>query len=186
MKTIVGAELARCVVRSIGGCVASCIAACLLLSAGLSGCATVQTAASSVTASIGSVVERIAHPEPATSPYLSSSAGLDSYKAEVAQHVVRHNPEHNFSGQLPPLLPAIVVLEITVDRDGQLARVAVQRSRNPDASEVALAAMRRSTPLPKPQQLAQATGKLTFSETFLFADSERYQLRSLAGPQASE
>ena len=190
MKTIVGAELVRClngcVTGCVTGCVASCIAACLLLSAGLSGCATVQTAASSVTASIGSVVERIAHPEPATSPYLSSSAGLDSYKAEVAQHVVRHNPEHNFSGQLPPLLPAIVVLEITVDRDGQLARVAVQRSRNPDASEVALAAMRRSTPLPKPQRLAQATGKLTFSETFLFADSERYQLRSLAGPQASE
>jgi len=174
MKTIVGAG------------VTGCVAGCLLLSAGLSGCSTVQTAASSVTASIGSVVERLSHPEPAVSPYLSSSAGLDSYKTEVAQHVVRHNPEHIFSGQLPPLLPAIVVLEITVDRDGQLARVAVQRSRNPDAAEVALAAMRRSTPLPKPQQLAQATGKLTFSETFLFADRERYQLRSLAGPQASE
>jgi len=165
---------------------AGCVAGLLLLSAGLSGCSTVQTAASSVTASIGSLVERIAHPEPAPSPYLASHAGLDSYKTEVAQHVVRHNPEHIFSGQLPPLLPAIVVLEITVDRDGQLDRVAVQRSRSPDASEVALAAMRRSTPLPKPQQLAQATGKLTFSETFLFADSERYQLRSLAGPQASE
>jgi len=158
----------------------------LALAAGLGGCSTVQTVASSVTASIGNVVERIAHPAtPAPSPR-SAPAGLDSYKAEVAQHVVQHNPEHNFSGQLPPLLPAIVVLEITVDRDGQLANVAVQRSRNPSASEVALAAMRRSTPLPKPQQLAQATGKLTFSETFLFADSERYQLRSLAGPQASE
>ena len=155
----------------------------LLVAAGLSGCSTVQTVASGVTASIGSVVERIAHP---ATPSRPAPAGLDSYKAEVAQHVVQHNPEHNFNGQLPPLLPAIVVLEITVDRDGQLARVAVQRSRNPAASEVALASMRRSTPLPKPQQLAQSTGQLTFSETFLFADSERYQLRSLAGPQASE
>jgi protein TonB len=34
--------------------------------------------------------------------------------------------------------------------------------------------------------LALATGKLTFSETFLFADRDRYQLRSLAGPQASQ
>jgi protein TonB len=158
----------------------------LVLSAGLSGCSTVQTVASSVTASIGSVVERVAHGGPAPSPARSVPAGLDSYKTEVAQHVVQHNPEHVFNGQLPPLLPAIVVLEITVDRDGQLARVDVQRSRNPNASALALAAMRRSTPLPKPQQLAQATGKLTFSETFLFADSERYQLRSLAGPQASE
>jgi protein TonB len=64
--------------------------------------------------------------------------------------------------------------------------VEVQRSRDPEASQVALAAMRRSTPLPRPQQLARSAGKLTFSETFLFADRDRYQLRSLAGPQASE
>jgi protein TonB len=169
----------------VAGCIARYFAG-LLLAAGLGGCSAIQTAASSLTDSIGSVVEHIAHPGPPPAPSQPSPAGLDSYKAEVAQHVVRHNPEHNFSGQLPPLLPAIVVLEITVDRDGQLDKVAVQRSRNPDASEVALAAMRRSTPLPRPPQLAQSTGKLTFSETFLFADRERYQLRSLAGPQASD
>lgn len=84
------------------------------------------------------------------------------------------------------MLPAVVVLEITVDRDGQLADVAVRRSRNPDASAIALASVQRSAPLPPPQQLARASGRLTFSETFLFADGEHYQLRSLAGPQASE
>jgi protein TonB len=113
-------------------------------------------------------------------------AGLDDYKTQVAQHVVQHNPEHNYSGTLPPMLPAIVVLQITVDENGQLTEVEVQRSRDPEASQVALAAMRRSTPLPRPQQLARSAGKLTFSETFLFADRDRYQLRSLAGPQASE
>ena len=164
----------------------ACLPGVLFLAAGLSGCSTVQTVASGVTASIGSVVERIAHPATRATPPQAAPAGLDSYKTQVAQHVVRHNPEHNYNGTLPPLLPAIVVLEITVDRNGQLASVEVQRSRSPDASQVALAAMRRSTPLPPPQQLAQSTGKLTFSETFLFADRERYQLRSLAGPQASE
>jgi protein TonB len=158
----------------------------ILLTAGLGGCSSVQTVTSSVTGAIGSVAERIVHPFTPAQPSLPAPAGLDSYKTRVAQHVVQHNPEHHFNGTLPPMLPAIVVLEITVDREGQLARLAVQRSRNPDASQVALNAMRRSTPLPKPQQLAQETGKLTFSETFLFADRERYQLRSLAGPQASE
>ena len=155
----------------------------ILLLAGLGGCSTVQTVASTVTGAIGSVAERITH---RAAPSQPAPAGLDSYKTQVAQHVVQHNPEHIFSGTLPPLLPAIVVLEITVDREGQLENVAVQRSRNPDAARVALDAMRRSTPLPRPQQLAQSTGKLTFSETFLFADRERYQLRSLAGPQATE
>jgi len=163
----------------------SCLVMLMLL-AGLSGCSSVITAATTVTSSIGHVASRIVHPfspRPASQP---APAGLDDYKVQVAHHVVEHNPGHVYSGTLPPLLPAIVVLEITVDRDGQLADVTVQRSRDPDASQVALTSLRSSTPLPRPQHLAQSTGKLTFSETFLFADRERYQLRSLAGPQASE
>jgi protein TonB len=161
----------------------------IFLVAGSSGCSSVRTVASSVTSSIGHAASRIAHPFTPASPAAHSQpapAGLTDYKTQVAQHVVQHNPEHNFNGQLPPLLPAIVVLEITVDANGRLAHVEVQRSRDPDASQVALAAMRRSTPLPQPKQLAQADGTLKFSETFLFADRERYQLRSLAAPQASE
>jgi protein TonB len=150
--------------------------------AGLSGCSGVRT----VTASVEHAATRILHPFTPTTPTAPAPAGLDDYKTRVARHVVERNPERVYAGTLPPMLPAIVVLEITVDRDGQLADVAVQRSRNPDASRIALASVRRSAPLPAPRQLAQATGRLTFSETFLFADGERYQLRSLAEPQASE
>jgi protein TonB len=158
----------------------------VIMTAGLSGCSTVITATTAVASTVGHVAGAVVRPftsSPASKP---PPAGLDDYKTQVARHVVQHNPGHNFDGKLPPMLPAIVVLEITVDRDGRLTDVAVQRSRDPDASEVALDALRRSTPLPPPQQLAQAGGKLTFSETFLFADSKRYQLRSLAKPQASE
>jgi protein TonB len=158
----------------------------LMLLAGLSGCSSVMSAATTAASSVGNLAKRILSPSPPASPSVPSPAGLDDYKVQVARHVVEHNPGHNYTGTLPPLLPAIVVLEITVDRDGQLADVTVQRSRDPDASQVALTSLRSSTPLPRPQHLAQSTGKLTFSETFLFADRERYQLRSLAGPQASE
>jgi protein TonB len=148
--------------------------------AGLSGCSTVRTATEAVTSSVG----HIFHPGTPTAPTAPTTPpppGLDDYKTQVAHHVADHNPERTYTGTLPPMLPAIVVVEITVDRDGRLADVAVQRSRDPDASAIALASVRRSSPLPPPP-----TGRLTFSETFLFADSERYQLRSLAGPQASE
>jgi protein TonB len=151
--------------------------------AGLSGCSSVRTAADAVTSSVEHAATRIFRPSAPTAP---TPAGLDDYKTRVARHVAEHNPDHVYAGTLPPMLPAIVVLEITVDRDGRLADVEVQRSRDPDASEIALTSVRRSSPLPPPQQLAQDTGRLTFSETFLFADGERYQLRSLAGPQASE
>jgi protein TonB len=160
------------------------VRACLVLLlclAGLNGCSSVQTVASS----IGGAVERLIHPfSPSpSSPSVPPPIGLDSYKTQVAQHVLQHNPEHSFNGKLPPMLPAIVVLEITVDEEGRMTEVAVQRSRDPDASQVALASMRRSAPLPRPARLANTNGKLTFSETFLFADRDRYQLRSLAGPQ---
>ena len=136
-------------------------------------------------------VERIdipyAYPAtPVAPPSDPAPMGLDDYKSQVARHVIEHNPEHNYSGTLPPLLPAIVVLRITVDRDGQVQDVFVQRSRDPDASAIALDSLRRSAPLPPPQALAEGADGVTFSETFLFADSDRFQLRSLAPPQASE
>ena len=109
---------------------------------------------------------------------------LDAYKTAVAQHVVAHNPAQTFTGRLPPMLPAIVVLNITVDRAGRVTHVVVQRSRDPDASKVALASMERSGMLPPPHHLIAANvASLTFSETFLFNDDYRFQLRSIAGPQ---
>lgn len=154
--------------------------------AGSGGCSNTSTLAGRVAPYTEGATATLAPPLLPASPSLPSPAGLDDYKTQVAHHVIEHNPGRSYDGILPPLLPAIVVLRITVDRDGQLQDVVVQRSRDPGASAVAVASMRRSAPLPRPQQLASATGNLTFSETFLFADHERYQLRSLAAPQASE
>jgi protein TonB len=123
-------------------------------------------------------------PSTTIAPAAPRSPALDAYKTEVALHVVRQNPDYTFSGRLPEMLPAIVVLSITVDKDGKVTNVAVQRSRDPDASQVAVASMWRSGDLPKPDRLlANNNDSVTFSETFLFNDEYRFQLRSLAGPQ---
>lgn len=122
--------------------------------------------------------------ERAPTPALPLALTLDAYKANVARHVLARNAERSFSGPLPPMLPAIVVLSITVDRDGRLTDVRVQRSRDPDATRVALASMLRSGPLPRPEGLLAANSRaMTFSETFLFDRDYRFQLRSVAGPQ---
>ena len=170
----------------------------LLLLAALGGCSTVQpvtsTAKRIVSAIIpgsGSSAESSAESSSVSStisrthaPVAPPSPTLDAYKAEVAQHVMRQNADQTFSGRLPPLLPAIVVLNITVRDDGELEDVVVQRARNDNAARVAVASMRRSGKLPRPTHLlAGSMRKLTFSETFLFDDQYRFQLRSLAGPQ---
>ena len=112
---------------------------------------------------------------------------VDTYKYDVAEQVMRYNAAHTFSGRLPPMLPAIVVLSITVDDSGKMTKVAVQRSRDHDASKVALASMERAGPLPRPFNLAPGPGSsLTFSETFLFNADYRFQLRTLAPIQYSD
>ncbi|MFC5513281.1 hypothetical protein ACFPOU_19470 [Massilia jejuensis] len=155
-------------------------AALLFSLAVLGGCSAVQPVASTAKRLVTAIL-----PTPATeAPVAPPSRTLDAYKTEVAQHIMRHNSGHTFSGQLPPMLPAIVVVNITVGADGDVQDVAVQRSRDPDASKVALASMRRSGPLPRPARLLAANMRaLTFSETFLFDHQYRFQLRSLAGPQ---
>lgn len=118
-------------------------------------------------------------------PVPASINSIDDYKAVVAQQILDANSTITFSGRLPPMLPAIVVVNISVDRDGELSSVVVKRSRDPEASKVALAAIKRvSEPFPRPVHLLKRSHKtLDFSETFLFNDRYHFQLRSLAGPQ---
>ena len=163
------------------------IALSTIVLASLCGCGTVVSVATSAASSAASATAHLAssilHPSSKAQP-AAPSPNLDAYKTQVAQQVMRQNPSQTFSGRLPPMLPAIVVLNITVDKDGQLTDVVVQRSRDPDAARVAVASMRRSAPLPRPANLVAANSdSLTFSETFLFNDEYRFQLRTLAGPQ---
>jgi protein TonB len=161
----------------------------LIVLASLCGCGTIVSVATTAATTTYDVASSLLHSafksEPKTQATAAApSPGLDAYKAEVAQHVIKHNPDQTFSGKLPDMLPAVVVLNITVDKNGGLTAVEVQRSRDPDASKVALASIRRSEPLPKPANLlAKNTDSVTFSETFLFDSQYHFQLRSLAGPQ---
>lgn len=113
-----------------------------------------------------------------------SYANVDRYKEILARHIVLRNADRTFSGPLPPVLPAIVVLRISVDRSGAITNMFVQRSRDDEASAVAMASLRRSGALPRPHNLLKANEQdLTFSETFLFNEDYRFQVRSLALPQ---
>jgi protein TonB len=120
------------------------------------------------------------------SPY-SGFDSVDTYKYHAARHVMRYNTDHTFSGKLPPMLPAIVVLRITVDDSGQMTDVWVQRSIDDDASRIAMEAMSRAGWLPRPLNLATGPDRsLTYSETFLFNADYRFQIRTLAPIQTED
>ena len=131
-------------------------------------------------------VAEMAAPAPPAAPKPPAPMNtIDDYKVLVAQQILDANPSITFSGQLPPMLPAIVVVDISVDQDGDLRKVEVKRSRNKEASRVALAAVKQvEGAFPKPLHLLKRNHKtLDFSETFLFNERFHFQLRTLAGPQ---
>lgn len=129
-------------------------------------------------------------PKPALAPIApthgqrASYAHIDHYKEDAARLIVSHNGGHTFEGKLPPMLPAIVVLRMSVNADGRVTEVFVQRSRDKEASAVAMASITRAGYLPRPLNLLQGgSRKLSFSETFLFNADYKFQLRSLAPVQ---
>ena len=122
---------------------------------------------------------------PGTPAALQLAANIDAYKALVAHQIMAANAEYTFSGRLPPMLPSIVVLDLSVGPDGELKSVHVHRSRDSDASAAALAAVRRVQVLfpPAGHLMRRHAKTFDFSETFLFNEQYRFQLRTLSGPQ---
>lgn len=122
---------------------------------------------------------------PRTPAAIQLAASIDAYKALVAQQIMAANAEYTFSGRLPPMLPAIVVLDLSVGPDGELKSVHVHRSRDSEASAAALAAVRRVQVFfpPAAHLMRRHARTFDFSETFLFNEQYRFQLRTLSGPQ---
>lgn len=114
---------------------------------------------------------------------------VDDYKLDAARKIVRSNARHIFNGRLPRVLPAVVVLRISVDETGRIVDLWVQRAPDHGAMEadIALTSLYRTAVLPRPLNLIDRWDRtLSFSETFLFNADSKFQLRSLAPIQTSE
>ena len=105
---------------------------------------------------------------------------LDAYKKAVAERIAQASPDI-FGEPLPEMFKSIVVLNITIDRDGRLAQVAVRRSNGYKALENrAMDSVKRAAPFGAPAfTLRGRDGSVNFLETFLFRDDGRFRIRSL-------
>jgi protein TonB len=105
---------------------------------------------------------------------------MDGYKKVVASRIVKANAEMQ-ADSLPPMLRSIVVLNLTIDRNGNLADVSVRRSNGfKQLENRALESVKRAAPFDAPGELVRrGDTHVSFLETFLFRDDGRYQVRSL-------
>ena len=83
-----------------------------------------------------------------------------------------------FQGPLPDPLQSIPVLQVQLHRDGSVRRIDVLRvpRQSPQTVQMAIRAIHRAAPFGPVGQLPQPW---QFSETFLYNDDLKFQLRTL-------
>ena len=116
---------------------------------------------------------------PAQPPRLPALT-LEAYKKSVAERIARSSPDV-FTEPMPDMFKSIVVLDITIDRDGKLAKVSVRRSNGYQALErKAMDSVKRAAPFVAPAFTVRGRdGSVNFLETFLFRNDGRFRIRSL-------
>lgn len=115
---------------------------------------------------------------------VSNARTLDEYKAEVAHAILHANAASTFIGKLPEILKSVVVLQITIDRNGFPFQVRMFRSNGYQDLEARAMQSVRSAALPRPTgSVTGGSGTVTFTETWLFRDDGKFQIRTLAGRQ---
>jgi protein TonB len=109
---------------------------------------------------------------------------LEAWKRAAAERIHAANQKKLFEGRPHHLLQAVIVVEATVDRGGNVVASRVMRSpKIKTLDDMALASLKAASPLPAPPASLLVRGNLVFSETFLVNNDSRFQVRTLALPQ---
>lgn len=111
----------------------------------------------------------------------SSAATPRAYRQDAATHLYGLNKERIFKGKMPPLLHAIGVLEVEIDRTGKVTRLNWMRAPKhaPDVVAEIERTVRAAAPFPVPARM----GKVTYTDTWLWDKSGRFQLDTLTEGQ---
>jgi len=119
-------------------------------------------------------------PRPAPRP--SSATDLRAYKRDAAGHVYQLNGSRIYGGMLPPLLYAIGTLRVDLDANGAVTGMHWLRAPThaPEVIEEIERAVLAAAPFPAAPRIG---GKLSWTDTWLWDKSGRFQLDTLSEGQ---
>ena len=120
-------------------------------------------------------------PAPVETAFASSASNPQDYRRDAARHLYGQNAQRIYTGKLPPLLYAIGVLQVDVDARGQVTRLNWMRapSHAPEVVAEIEGMVRRAAPFPRPARI----GQVTYTDTWLWHKSGRFQLDTLTEGQ---
>ncbi len=111
----------------------------------------------------------------------SSANSPRAYRADGATHIYGLNAERIYKGRMPPLLYAIGVLNVEIDRTGRVTRLDWMRAPRhaPEVVAEIERTIKEASPFPAPARL----GKVVYTDTWLWHKSGKFQLDTLTEGQ---
>jgi hypothetical protein len=114
-------------------------------------------------------------------PRASNAATAREYRRDAARHVYEANRSRIYSGQLPPMLYAVGTLQVNLDAGGKV--VSLHWLRAPKHAPEVIAEIERAVLQAAPFPAATRLGAVTWTDTWLWDKSGRFQLDTLTEGQ---
>ena len=115
-------------------------------------------------------------------PKLVSQASTPrDYRRDAAAHLYQRLQDRIYQGKLPPLLKAVGVLQVDIDRQGAVTDVRWMRAPQhvPEVMAEIERSVRAAAPYPAPVRM----GGVTYTDTWLWHKTGRFQLDTLTEGQ---
>jgi protein TonB len=128
------------------------------------------------------LVKEVLDNKPVTTPQGGSTAdNVDEYKRELGRRIQQVNSTKVYVVRPQALLRSVIVVRFVVDADGSLVRSEIMRTNHDKQTEAtAISSLRNTAPFPKPPPALLSGGKLEMSESWLFNNDGKFQVRSIA------
>lgn len=146
------------------------------------GCTTTQPTPPTKPAEPTTAAPRPTAPPTVAAPELVSGAHTArDYRRDAASHLYARNKARIYSGKMPPLLYAIGVLQVDINGRGAVTSLRWMRapSQAPEVVAEIERTVRQAAPFPAPVKM----GHVTYTDTWLWDKSGRFQLDTLTEGQ---
>lgn len=103
------------------------------------------------------------------------------YRKDAASHLYGINKERIFKGRMPPMLQAVGVLDVDIDRQGKVRALSWKRAPKhvPEVMAEIERMVKAAAPYPAPKNLNQ----VTYTDVWLWHKSGQFQLDTLTEGQ---
>ncbi len=120
-------------------------------------------------------------PAAATSHAKAAARNARDYRKDAASHLYARHSQHIYKGRLPPMLEAVGVLNVDIDRHGSVKSIQWMRAPRhaPQVMQQIERMVRAAAPYPVPVHMS----RVTYTDVWLWHKSGKFQLDTLTEGQ---